>query len=256
MRLIDWLDKYFSRNENVIIDKLNVKVDKLKVDVSNLQLLFDEDEAYIKEQAKVIAEQNEELKALMKAAEPDPLEAYWNNKRPSINRLYPARHIYGDTNNTMVDPRIFFQTDSTLPDTSDSNNDMKAMRALKHVIKYVNYVGDEVQFKRPETWMFAFETWKRRRGDCEDGAILLANMMLKSGIPYWRIRLNAGDVEGGGHCWVTYLREEDDKWYILDWCYWPEDSVKWLEWKDAEKYFDIWFSWNNKFIFGDEELDR
>ena len=53
------------------------------------------------------------------------------------------------------------------------------------------------------------------------------------------IRLNAGDVKGGGHCWCTYLAEKDNVWYILDWCYWYNESKDLgRTWKDAEKYYD------------------
>jgi len=97
---------------------------------------------------------------------------------------------------------------------------------------------------------------RRGKGDCEDGAILMANMMLLSGVPYWRIRLNAGDVEGGGHAYVTYLRETDNEWYILDWCYWPSESANFKKkWKDAQKYFGIWGSWNTKYIYGVKPTD-
>jgi len=107
-------------------------------------------------------------------------------------------------------------------------------------------------------WLFAFETLKLRMGDCEDGAILMANLMIKAGIPYWRIRLNAGDVKNFGHVWITYLRETDNKWVILDWCYHPTAKVRALKklYSDAEDYFKIWFSWNTKYIFKGEKFER
>ena len=81
--------------------------------------------------------------------------------------------------------------------------------------------------------------------------------MLMSCIPQWRLRLNAGDVKGGGHCWVTYLAKKDNQWYILEWCYWYDESkgLKKL-YKDAEKYFKIWFSWNTKYLYLDETYER
>jgi hypothetical protein len=36
-------------------------------------------------------------------------------------------------------------------------------------------------------WSYPAETLANRRGDCEDGAILLANLLLQSGIPYYRV---------------------------------------------------------------------
>jgi hypothetical protein len=186
------------------------------------------------------------------------LERYWNNKRTKNNNIeYPARPPLDGKTNIDVDPRIFLNPhDNIIPTITGESYDNIANKALEYVTRKITYTTDPSQFKKNEAWLFSFETWKLKKGDCEDGAILLANIMLKSGIPYWRLRLNAGDVQGGGHCWVTYLTENNE-WVILDWCYWPNESedLKKL-WSDAEKYFKIWFSWNLKYIFKDETLDR
>ena len=174
------------------------------------------------------------------------LEKYWNSKIEPLNDYqYRAKNGYN------IDPRIYFTEDNNLPLMSSNTNDDKAMEALNWVIKRVKYTRDI-----GEDWKFAFRTFKDGKGDCEDGAILLANIMITNGIPYWRIRINAGNVKEEGHAYVTYLREEDNEWYVLDWCYWPSDSLQWLKWKDAEKYFGIWFSFNKKNIFIRDELDR
>ena len=187
---------------------------------------------------------------------PDALETFWNDKRPKSDLTYGARPVYGSGNNIEVDPRIFYTNDK-MPVIAGLTDDDKALNSLNYVIANIVYTSDTTQFKDSEMWMFAFETLNTKKGDCEDGAILLANLMLKSGIPYWRIRLNAGDVQGGGHCWVTYLRESDNTWYILDWCYWANESQNFgRTFKDAQKYFDIWFSWNVKYIYQDENFER
>jgi predicted transglutaminase-like cysteine proteinase len=162
-----------------------------------------------------------------------------------------------------MDPRFFFENqDNGLPLQTGANHDEVALKSLQWVIQNITYTSDLAQFKNPEEWLFPAETLFLRKGDCEDGAILMANMMVKAGIPYWRIRLNAGDVWDGsgipmtggkiGHCWVTYLRESDNVWVILDWCY----NAGIHKWKDAEDYFDIWFSFNRDFIFAQDRLDK
>lgn len=195
----------------------------------------------------------EELnKQIAKLQQPiDPLEKYWNERRPVTNWRYKAR------DKTLVDPRIFFQYDNTLPSYSNlKTNDEKAINCLAWVNKNIKYtLKDE---KDGEYWKFAYETLRDKRGDCDDGAILIACMMLSSGVPYWRIRINAGSVKGGNHCYVTYLKESDNEWYVLDWCYWFAPLG--VKWKLAEKYysdsdgkegFGIWGSCNQKFSFGD-----
>lgn len=167
---------------------------------------------------------------------------------------YQARTLLNEDVVLALDPRVFYEmNDNSLPVVSGSN-DEKALKALKWVRDNIVYTSDTSQFKHSEEWLFAHETIKIRTGDCEDGAILIANIMLKSGVPSFRIRLNAGSVEGGGHCWVTYLRESDNQWIILDWCYWynPNGNL----YHDAEKYYSIWFSWNTQYIFPDESFDR
>lgn len=184
------------------------------------------------------------------------LEAYWNTKRkPTNSYQYRGRVLAG--NRIPIDVRVFWtENNNLLPKYNTGSNDDKAMSALRWVANNITYTTDAKQFDSSEHWLFPFETLHSRKGDCEDGAIVMANIMLNSGIPYWRIRLNAGDVKGGGHAWVTYLRESDDQWVVLDWCYWPNDSLRGLLWSDAENYFNIWFSWNRDHVFANDMLDR
>ena len=92
-----------------------------------------------------------------------------------------------------------------------------------------------------------------KTGDCEDGAILMANILLNSGVPYWRMRLNKGYVQlkqgKEYHCWLTYLAE-DNEWRTIDWCFKPQECLDLgLTWKDSEDYLFCDSSWNNKFSF-------
>ena len=94
---------------------------------------------------------------------------------------------------------------------------LRLMRECFHISSQIKYLQEMKKDNRVvDNWQSPEETEMMKKGDCEDGAILIANMMLMSGVPYWRIRLNAGDVQGGGHAWVTYLRESDNQWIILD----------------------------------------
>ena len=91
-----------------------------------------------------------------------------------------------------------------------------------------------------EYWSYSYQTFLRGYGDCEDGAILMYDILRKSGIPAWKLRVNAGyvnnpdgspmmtpDGRDGGHAWLTYYVESqfwkgkdkrEDKWIVLDWC--------------------------------------
>jgi len=242
-KIINWIDEYFSEKEKEQINKLKENIKELNETINYVEM-----------------EKQGLLEQLEKETELNELEIYWNEKRPhheNYQRL--VRTIPKIDSYVKVDPRVFLNPkDNSVPflteDSSDNTNDQRAYKCLQWVHKNIKYTDEMTQFKEKEEWLFPFETMSLRKGDCEDGAILLANMMLKAGIPYWRIRLNAGDVKGGGHAYVTYLREKDNKWIILDWCYWYSSNGR--LWKNAKKYFGIWFSWNTKYIFYDEKFDR
>ena len=104
------------------------------------------------------------------------------------------------------------------------------------------------------------ETLNLMTGDCEDGSILLANMLLIAGIPYWKIRLTAGLVDdgkgnAGGHAFLNYFYENPDdskcKWILLDWCYYPNELPieNRADYKDELYYKETWFSWNKIYSY-------
>jgi len=249
---MSWLDEYYSRDDREEIKKLNEEISIKTTLLDNSILTF-------KENQLIIHNLNQTIKSInQKKIVEEELETYWNNKRPKSNIKYPGRPIRNSLTRILINPRVFFTNDNSIPSISGKTNDEKARNSLLWVINNVRYTSDSSQFKVPEVWLFPFETLKLKKGDCEDGAILMANLMVKAGIPYWRIRLNAGDVKDFGHVWVTYLRETDNKWVILDWCYYPTAKVRSLNklYSNAEDYFKIWFSWNSKFIFRGDKLDR
>jgi len=88
-----------------------------------------------------------------------------------------------------------------------------------------------------EYWQLPFETLAKRTGDCEDKAILLANLLRASGVEDWRVRLNAGMTNAGAHVWVTYF--DGQKWIPLDFI--------------ACEYGEVWFSWHAQKAFTKKE---
>ena len=131
-------------------------------------------------------------------------------------------------------------------------DDQVALQCLLWVIDHIKYVSDKSQFGVPEYWCTPSETLHTRKGDCDDGAILLANLMLVAGIPYWKIRLTAGMVHTGeGHAYVTYFCEALGYWVALDWCYYPnrKSVAERPDYKVSKIYGEVWFSWNQKYAF-------
>jgi hypothetical protein len=93
--------------------------------------------------------------------------------------------------------------------------------------------------------------------NCEDGAILLANMLIVAGVPNWKVRISAGYVfepvskQQVGHAYLTFFDEINEKWVILDWCYYP--NLKQIEEREEYKketmYQGVWFSFNSTHAF-------
>ena len=99
---------------------------------------------------------------------------------------------------------------------------------MKDFVKVINSRMHIIQ----DYWSYSYQTYQRGTGDCEDGTVLLYDILRKSGIPAWKMRVNLGlvnkpDGTKEGHAWLTYYVESqfwkgknkrEDKWVYLDWC--------------------------------------
>ena len=97
---------------------------------------------------------------------------------------------------------------------------------------------------------------------CEDGAIYLGNLLLKAGIPWWRVRPALGDVKdpntGGsiGHAYVTYCRETDDKFVTLDTSYYTDTKTKIADrilHNQQEDYYSTFASFDLKNVYAQHD---
>ena len=189
----------------------------------------------------------------------DPVEAFWNSKYPKKDIAYKRIEQDGEY---LIDVKNYFQIrDFNLLKIVKANGlgngtfDERALKCLKWVMANITYISDKTEYGLIEFWCYVYQTMKHKKGDCEDGAILLANLMIAAGIPYYRVRLNAGFVKGGSHAYTTYCRETDNQFVTLDWCYWPNDkpvAERKLHSEESD-YYSIWFSWNLKYSFGEME---
>lgn len=145
--------------------------------------------------------------------------------------------------------------------------DAIVINALKEVKKLVTYTGDLNRWKMHEYWQTVDETLEIETGDCEDGAILLYVSLREAGVPADRLLLMAGDVDGGGHCWLAYRPDDYPlNWVFLDWCY--EVNTKPVGQRDfyyvydkqiycigadgikkKSKYYKLWFAFNENSSF-------
>jgi predicted transglutaminase-like cysteine proteinase len=248
---MEWLKNLWKKivesdNEPFIkkIEHLKKTIQELTSQLLQLQETIEEQQTMIKEYEETLS--NEDFE--------DELRTYWQTKIPHNNNFkYNGRKC-------LIDPRILFTPiDNTIPRISGAEtNDETVLRGMKLVRQTITYDIDKNVHDAQEWWSFPYETWKLRRGDCDSQAILLASVLLKSGVPAWRVRIVAGDVVYGkgvvGHCWCCYLREKDNKWLVLDTTYYF--SEKGRLWKSAEKYMSTWFSFDVDNIYIKDEMDR
>ncbi len=96
--------------------------------------------------------------------------------------------------------------------------DFRVHVILEHLASALAYIPGSRKF---DTWQVPDETLKRKGGDCEDIAFLVASLLLASGISGYNVRVALGyfvDTQGGGrhaHAWVMYKNEEG-YWSLLD----------------------------------------
>ena len=137
-----------------------------------------------------------------------------------------------------------------------TQNHRKAIAVLRFVKKYITYVGDTKVWGCGEYWQTPLETWTLKTGDCEDGAILINELMRMAKIPSYQREVRVGWVKmpgskKGGHAYTVYTSELDARNYELDWCYNYDNTPidKRVPLEDKKNYLDIWFCFNESYSY-------
>ena len=89
--------------------------------------------------------------------------------------------------------------------------DVSPIRLWLWVRSNVRYVPDGRFHRIPEVWQLPHETYRWRRGDCEDSAILLADWLRALGHDAF---VATGEAYGASHAWVVLHHEGQN--YILE----------------------------------------
>lgn len=208
----------------------------------------------------------------------NPKEIYYHNKYPLLEYGYHiARPLpTKDATSMRMDVRdfLFFENNVFIKRIveghykfgnlgyqkfNEGTDDEKALKCCIWVQDHFKYVSDIKQTGVSEYWFYPNESLETKKGDCEDGAILMKNLMLACGIPDWQARVTFADVSymGGtaGHMFVTYYSIEQDKWVILDWCYYPNklSIADRKHYKDEGPYKKVHLSFTKEFVWGKDE---
>lgn len=202
-------------------------------------------------------------------------KSYWNNKWEKKSVVYAGRALRSSRKRIDIDVRNFIvANDDILKDIIKEYGLKKktynetAYACQKFVVDFLSYKDDEMNSYCEEFWQFPFETIASKAGDCEDGAILMASLMINAGIPNWRVKVVGGTVRPqptaplGGHAYCIYLADREDgsmEWEIHDWCYYEDTDVPTGKKPLAKEggynqcYIDVWFAFNNQYTWSDVE---
>lgn len=145
--------------------------------------------------------------------------------------------------------------------SSYEDNDLQVIEVLKWIINNLTYKSDKNVWGVEEKWQTAEETIRLKTGDCEDGAVLTYILCRLKGVNANRLAITAGDVNGGGHCWLMYKPTEYPlNFVVLDWCYWANtlpltnrnlfyiidnDIIEYENYQIIKSnYYTLWFMFN------------
>ena len=201
---------------------------------------------------------------------------YWNSKWATAPIIYTGRALRGESYNKQIDvdvkafikknDAILWHVLTQLELRKETPNDT-ALAVQNFVCNFLKYKYDDIASECPEFWLFPFEAIQSEIGDCEDGAILIASLLINAGVPSWRVKVCAAQVmadpvfapsdeELGGHAYCIYLADRPEserklEWVILDWCYLQDPEVS-IEDKPLARnggtegaYRSIWFTFND-----------
>ena len=193
------------------------------------------------------------------------LQKKWNNNWKKNPVIYDGRVLRNNFSRIPVDVKNFISKNDEILKKIIKRNRLKktsydktAHAIQKWVVRNLNYKYDKDNNKCEEFWQFSFETLYSQIGDCEDGAILICALCINAGIPSFRCKVAAGMVKPsetapeGGHAYCIYLAS-DNKWRILDWCFFEDSRLKTLakplasEGGFNKSYGKIWFTFNDEF---------
>ena len=211
---------------------------------------------------------------------------YWNNKWETAPIIYTGRALRAEVYKKQIDvdvktfikknDAILWHVITQVGLRKDTPNET-AFAIQNFVCKFLKYKYDDLTAEIEEFWLFPFESIQAEIGDCEDGAILIAALLINAGIPSWRVKVAAAEViadpvfapsdtEVGGHAYCLYLADRPDsdrklEWVILDWCYLQDPEIPVGEKPLARNggtesaYRDVLFTFNDEFSWAQRSLE-
>ncbi|MFX1378359.1 MAG: DUF4332 domain-containing protein [Promethearchaeota archaeon] len=211
---------------------------------------------------------------------------YWNSKWETAPIIYTGRALRAEDYKKQidVDVKAFIKKNDailwhvvTQVGLRKGTPNETALAIQNFVCNFLKYKYDDLTAEVPEFWLMPWESIQAEIGDCEDGAILIAALLINAGIPSWRVKVAAAEViadpvfapsetDVGGHAYCLYLADRSDsdrklEWVILDWCYLQDPEIP-IEKKPLARdggqegaYKDVLFTFNDEFSWAQTALE-
>ncbi|MFX1499854.1 MAG: DUF4332 domain-containing protein, partial [Promethearchaeota archaeon] len=221
---IDSVKEFARRNPKSTLDKLKqLKIDKPKVlakipsqkDVENWIKIAKEISGIPEKKPAKKPEKKEKSKpSPIPTTEYVPIEEfkadygeygpeYWNNKWETAPIIYTGRALRAEVYKKQIDvdvkafikknDAILWHVITQVGLRRETPNET-AYVIQNFVCNFLKYKYDDLTAEVPEFWLFPFESIQAEVGDCEDGAILTAALLINAGIPSWRVKVAAAEV--------------------------------------------------------------
>jgi len=114
---------------------------------------------------------------------------YWNNKWEKSEIIYTGRALRGTDykKEIDIDVKTFIKKNDAIlhhvikqAGLRKKSHNQTALACQKFVCDFLKYKYDDLTAEVPEFWLFPFESIQSEIGDCEDGAILIAGLMINA----------------------------------------------------------------------------
>lgn len=236
--LIQYIDDFFSENENAIIASKDIKIEEQRKKIAEMNDLDLEQIATIDR----LLDENEALEKEISKTKPSEEQLYWDNKYPKADITYTGRTFGPSQKMIPIDVRLLITpTDFHIHDILKQNNlyikDGNYEEGVPKIYNWIknnfySYAFDQNVFGISEFWEFPFEILEGKRihgqnsFDCDSWANFQSSFYIAAGVPAWKVRVVIGNCKLGGHSTVYVHSDETNKFHHLNSTYGGKFNTK------------------------------
>lgn len=190
-------------------------------------------------------------------------EDYWNNKYPHNPIRYKAQGDFHRDMRSLINYPSYIASEVVLFDGLNKQTEEDTLFAiLRWCENNIKYVSDIKEKGVLEHWEDSDIVIQKREGDCEDKALVFKALTLVCGIPDYKVKIVAGNVEDPGnkdklvgHAYPIILIK--DEWYTFDPTYYPDYTPlkSRIKHRNNNKYKDIWWTFSRNHCFSQKTID-